>query len=587
MMKRFLSKGNYPALIGTAIALAYFAYFVLPGLHGRFNDDDPYNIYWFWSRGGPALVRGLICFFSTYYRPMGGVYFFSLYEIFGLNPLPYHIVITILLLINVILVYCCATLLSNSRTIGWICAILMSYHANMAALVYLPAFIYDVLCFTFFFSSLYYYLHIRCAGARLNFRQTLLFLLLYIGALDSKEMAVTLPIMILAYEAFQHHGDWQWSKIMDWTRREALPGLSAGLLTAIYVVGKTFGQDALSNHPAYHPKITVDRFFESNVRFFADIAYLNRQSWFNAAWLIAVWAILAYVAYRRKESHLKWAVLFTMAAPLPIAFIPGRGEAMLYIPCFGWALIAATLISAICIFLSRIQIIKGMRPQLSQALFLLLAVGLIWRQTDSNNNNLAKRVEISGGTFWAVKGQLEAILPQVPPSTKIAFYNDIFEGWDTVFITELLYHDRSVKTKLNAKTPLSRSQLSEMDYVFAYDNKKPMLIKRPGEVFVPPREILKSEDVHIRANAANIRAGKDYLSLQTGNLEARAIDILYTLNGRDMPPSLKWKLKGNSTIPLFVGATTPKGIYHLYAIRDSDNVNLNQWISVDLDIVVR
>jgi hypothetical protein len=32
---------------------------------------------------------------------MGGVYFYSLYELFGLNPYPYHVVITLLLLVNV------------------------------------------------------------------------------------------------------------------------------------------------------------------------------------------------------------------------------------------------------------------------------------------------------------------------------------------------------------------------------------------------------------------------------------------------------------------------------------------------------
>jgi hypothetical protein len=588
VLNRLLSKKNWPVLIGAVIALAYFGYFVLPGLHGRFNDDDPYNIYYFWSRGGSALVRGLIFFFSTYYRPMGGVYFFSLYEIFGLNPLPYHIAITILLLLNMVLVYLSSVLLTNSRSIGWLCAILMAYHGGMAALVYLPAFIFDVLCFTFFISALYFYLRVRSTGARLKLWHIFVFLLLYIGALDSKEMAVTLPIMVLAYEMFWHWRGGEWKKILLWIRHEAWPGLFAGFVTAIFIVGKSSGPDALSKQPEYHPVFTFKRFFESNVRFCEDLAYLGHPSWFNKTWLMCIWGVLAYLAWRRKENHLKWAVLFIVIAPLPIAFIPNRGDAMLYIPCLGWALILATLISAACDILAREPLLKRLNPDLARGLSLLLAVGLIWSTTDSRNKYIAQNYEKRGQLMWSVKNKLEAILPRAQPGSRIAFYNDIFEGWDSHFIAELLYHDRSVTTRLNTKTPLTVSQLSEMDYVFAYDKGgNPALLKRPGEPFIPIREFIKRPDVRIEANATQIRAGKDSLVLRTIHLNARAIDILYKLNDREMPPVVKWELEGDHTTPLLVSTTNQKGQYHIYAIRDSYGENPNQWISVDLLIQVK
>jgi hypothetical protein len=587
IVNRFFSRRTWPVIICAVVVLLYFGYFVLPGLNARFNYDDPLNIYYFWSRGGGALARGLLFFFSTYYRPMGGVYFFSLYEVFGLNPFPYHVVITFLLLINLILAYRCASLLSGSRIVGAFCAVLMAYHANLASLVYLPAFVYDVLCFTFFFSALLYYLRIRCAGAELTPRQMLVFFLLYIGALESKEMAVSLPIMILAYEVFWHPPDRSLRKIVNWMHTRVLPALIAGLLTAIYIIGKSIGPDALRENLAYHSTITFGRFFDSNVRFFEDLFYLNRNSWFSAPWLMALWGMLAYAAWRRRENHLKWAVLFTVISPLPIAFIAGRGGAMLYIPWFGWALSVATFISAACNVLAHEPILKRLRPTLARALPLLLAVGLIWRATDSQNKNLPPRYERAGELFWSIKNQLATILPRVKPGAKIAFYNDIFETWDSKFIAELLYHDRSVTASLNSKTPLSLPQWAEIDYVLAYDQQKLVLLKRPGEAFMPPREFIKRPDVRIEATAAEIRAGKDSLALQTVNLNARAIDILYTLNGQDMPPVVEWQLNGNHTEPMLVGGTTPKGKYHIYAIRDSYNENQDQWIAVDLNILVR
>ncbi len=70
----------------------------------------------------------------------------------------------------------------------------------MAHLVFLPAFVFDVLCFTFYFAAFTYYLSFRTRGLPLTPMRIVVFLLLYVGALDSKEMAVTLPVMVLLYE---------------------------------------------------------------------------------------------------------------------------------------------------------------------------------------------------------------------------------------------------------------------------------------------------------------------------------------------------------------------------------------------------
>src|SRR5207237_3519673 len=95
-----LVKARYSFLLASLLLLIYFGYFVLPALGGRLNADDPMNIHYYWSfdhGGGLGLLKGLVLFFSTYYRPMAGVFFFTIYQFFGTNPLPYHFVIPLLL----------------------------------------------------------------------------------------------------------------------------------------------------------------------------------------------------------------------------------------------------------------------------------------------------------------------------------------------------------------------------------------------------------------------------------------------------------------------------------------------------------
>ena len=52
-------------------------------------------------------------------------------------------------------------------------------------------------------------------------------------------------------------------------------------------------------------------------------------------------------------------------------------------------------------------------------------------------------------------------------------------SWDTLFISELLYHDHSVRTRLYYKTPLTEEDLKKMDYVFGFQDKKLVMLKGP------------------------------------------------------------------------------------------------------------
>jgi hypothetical protein len=267
-----------------------------------------------------------------------------------------------------------------------------------------------------------------------------------------------------------------------------MPALISGLITVIYIIGKSAGPEAISTNPMYQVTISFKSFFESNVRFTEELFYLKPEGWFNAQWLLIVWALLAYVAISRRRNHLKYSLIMILVTPLPIAFIPGRGGAQLYIPSFGWALVLATLIAGVCSYLSRKPLFRYFNASIAKVLLLLLAVGWIWHQTDFQHTKEIAGLRSCGREFMSVKEQLTALLPKVKPGTRIAFYNSIFQTWDEKFIAELLYKDRSVTVFLNHQTPLSQSELDRMDYVLAFEQEKLVMLKRPGEAFKPPRQ---------------------------------------------------------------------------------------------------
>jgi hypothetical protein len=456
---------------GGAIVLAYTLRFFLPGLSSGFAPDDMMNIHYYWSRGPGELLRGLVLFFTTYQRPMGGVYFSTLYHFFGLDPLPYHIVITLLLLLNTYLAYRFGRLLTGSELVGGLVALGAAYHGEMEQLVYLPAFVFDVLCYTFYFLALNWYLRFRTRGEALDWKRTAVFLLLYIGALDSKEMAVTLPALALLYEALFHPpARWRPGAILHWTRTAALPALAAGALTLVYVIGKATGADTLVHMEAYRPVFTWDRYLESTTRFLNTVFYQPIENGlFRPSWVVPVWILLAYIAWRSGKRVLWWAWAFLLISPLPITFVPGRGGALLYVLLAGWALFFSVLLLGMAKLVAAEPPFRRATAAPHAVLFLLAAV-CVWRASAGPTRFLGPALKRVGDQCLSIAGQLLQVQPHVKPGSRIYFVNDVYEGYDAMFITELVYHDGSVKVWLGARQPLPPASIAGMDYVFAFEN---------------------------------------------------------------------------------------------------------------------
>src|ERR1035441_3071266 len=201
--------------------LAYFLYFNWDGLWVRFAADDMQNMAFYWRLAPVRVLLGRFVPWCGSYRPMAGLFYLPLLKGFGLNPLPYHAVMLAILLGNLYLMYRFALRVGCGELQAGLATLIVAYHAGLSMLYYNTAFIYDVLCFSFYMGAFLCYARVRARGRLLRGGETALVMGLYLCALDSKEMALTLPIVLLAYEWIYHPVDgrpaaWTPSGIARW-----------------------------------------------------------------------------------------------------------------------------------------------------------------------------------------------------------------------------------------------------------------------------------------------------------------------------------------------------------------------------------
>ena len=439
-----------------ALVLSWFVYFTHDTLAVHFAPDDMMNLAGYWRTKPAQLVTSHVLLWRDFYRPMGAVFYLPLFHAFGFNPAPYHAAILAILLANVYLVWRLATLLRAGPIAAGLAALLACYHAGLSNLTYNIAFVYDVLCGFFYLAAIVYYVRIREAGRELRGREAVVFLALFVCALNSKEMAVTLPVVLLVYE---------------WTyQKEAalrVPFL-AGLVNLPYVYGKALGPGALADQAGYRPVFSAAQVADFQFRSFRDLLAGYAVSGETIVW---VWVALFYLAFRRPRPVLRFCAVFVAVAPLPIEFLPGRGGACLYVPFIGWAILLAVLCvdlaGAVSSFLAAEPIVGRLGRQ---ALFVLLLVGCVtlW----GRENDWLKRSFIrpamaqTGALTWAVIGQFRELRPRVRPNSRVVFLDDPFVDWDMAFIADLWFRDRSLAIVLYRKTPLTAEEIADAGHVF-------------------------------------------------------------------------------------------------------------------------
>jgi hypothetical protein len=115
-----LNQSNAIDILCVIVLVAYFLHFALPAVGGGFPGHDMMNMYTYWLPGMLKSFQANICFWTSFYRPGGALYYLPLYHFFGLNPQPYRIVQISILATSIPIVYYLARLLGSSRSVAFL-----------------------------------------------------------------------------------------------------------------------------------------------------------------------------------------------------------------------------------------------------------------------------------------------------------------------------------------------------------------------------------------------------------------------------------------------------------------------------------
>ncbi|MDD4215450.1 MAG: glycosyltransferase family 39 protein, partial [Bacteroidales bacterium] len=140
-------------------------------------------------------------FYLGNYHPLTTLTYLFEYHIYGLNPLPFHVLNVLLHLVNVMLVYKLSEKLSGQRFTALLVSAFFALHPMHVESVAWISERKDVLYTLFYIASLLAYLkYLKQANKG---RHYLICLSLFVLSLLSKSAAVTLPVLMIAIDFYK------------------------------------------------------------------------------------------------------------------------------------------------------------------------------------------------------------------------------------------------------------------------------------------------------------------------------------------------------------------------------------------------
>jgi len=443
------------------------------------------NLYRSWANPVYMLVKANLLFFwaSPFYRPLPSVWYRVVFHLAGFEPFVFHATYMVILVTNVILTYAVLRGISASREVALVTTLLGSYYRRLNYVYFDTSFVYDALCYAFYFGAFLLYARIRQRRRWPGAGDLLVFSLLYLCALNSKEMAVTMPLVLLCYELIFHPPRFRRAgEIWRWLLREGRAVIVAGTITLVFVIGRLKGADSLAVIPGYQPQLTWARFMENNRHFLGELIPMI-IAWTDAR-VLTLLGVMAVIAWAARSKTLRFAWVFLTISPLPIAFIPPRGLGQYYIPCFGWALYCGTaLVAAFAWFTRRLPADPAFVERVRGPLLLVsLGLALYPYYRHKGSDNVAS-INLEGPMIRDAAQQLRGMYPNLRPGCRLLFLDDPFkpDRYDLTFLVRLLYRDDSlvVDRVKNAGNVQMAPELAAYDHVFDYREGKFVEQTRP------------------------------------------------------------------------------------------------------------
>jgi len=361
------------------------------------------------------------------YRPVVTLTYFLDFFIWRLHAYGYHLTNLLLHILNTFLVCSLAMKIRKNRIFALAAGLIFAAHPVQAEAVLIPAFREDLLACLFMLGSLLFYLHAKAEHKAGAFILSLLF---YALGLFSKEMAITLPILILLYGYyFESDGHlrtlwqktskplygfclvtvvylWIWGVVFPhFKTNAALPADSmyVNILTMLTVFG-TYIQwliVPINVHPTLpDPTLFIYTFWNTKVVVSAAIM------------AACFWAVFGN---HTKNKIIPFSILWFFIALLPVSnIIPLENilaSRYLYVPCVGFCFIAAFFFekiwtgeTTISRYISRSMAATIGGGLLMMCVLLVVAKGLLYTNEISFRKNLLRHYPNSVQAHRALAG---------------------------------------------------------------------------------------------------------------------------------------------------------------------------------------
>ncbi|MDQ6706167.1 MAG: hypothetical protein M3Z85_09380 [Acidobacteriota bacterium] len=446
----------HPALASAAFLsiVLFFFYFAGGGLHAYFTSDDVMNLahlHGYFTTPIYKVALDVLNPLTSAYRPLGGLFYRLLYPVIGFHPAPFRAVCFALLIVNLAFAFRLLRLLSDSLEAALLGTLAISYHAAMFELYYNTGTIYDLLCYMLVVVALSSYIVRRKRNCKWSGAYLIGLLVLDLLALQAKEMACILPVVLFLYEI--------WYRRIR--MRELAPIVLTGLLTAASLLYRLLTPNVVSDNPLYHPTLSLDFFLHSCARYHNMLLYSNDL--FDVPGLLCTWAAMALIAAALRSRPMIFGLSFWIAGLIPIAVIPGRAGFVLYLPLVGLALYFAVLLARIRNALLKMAPVPRLASQ--AALFAVLMAGLAAAHAYGQSEVLPGLLQLDRDSR-AVLTELRSIHPRLNPKAQLLLVDDPFPA-DSRFLlfgARLLYNDPTIYVDRVKSQPRMRFY----NYVMSY-----------------------------------------------------------------------------------------------------------------------
>jgi hypothetical protein len=272
---------------------------------GYFQDDEIDNLSWAPYLGPLDFLKGAATpqFQANNFRPVGHYYFHAMEEIAGLDFPIYIAVLHAFHLLNVWLLWLVARRLGAAPFAAAAACLFFGLHMALFDNFWKPMYVFDVLCATFCLLSLWCYASERWV---LSFAAFWL-------AYKSKELAVMLPAVLLAFEIW--FGKRRWKPLVPF-----------------FLTSLSFGVQGMLRNPNHDNDYT----FRFTAAALAKTSAFYAGRIFLIPYLGFVTPAFAFLARNRRT----WFGLAAMGLFFfPMLFLPGRVfSAYCYLPFVGLAI---------------------------------------------------------------------------------------------------------------------------------------------------------------------------------------------------------------------------------------------------------